>query len=304
MEDTQNILLTNLLHSNDDSGLPNSTFISLSSDTEPFIQPSTDINTSFHSSSDIDSILYSRKDVMIDIETLSTCQNSVIISIAAITFNLFDGSYNNPFYVNVDINSCIDLGLEIDGNTLYWWLNQSDESINKWLPPKTHSNKSLSQCLHDLESYIQFDDYNNVYLWSKGPRFDLGILSNAYHKLKRKIPWKYTNERCVRTIIELNNLQSSFHFESSTYSQLNSPQLSNIHFDTNQVDNSQIQQLELSNLHNDTFLLKKGEETSLPVKEKNDICQKIQVKEVIHDPIFDCINQIQDTCKLYQKMFK
>lgn len=71
------------------------------------------------------------KDVMIDIETLSTKSNAAIVSIGAIKFNrhgdlpLLDAM--NQFYVRVSRESCETCGMHVDPQTIEWWNNQDAE---------------------------------------------------------------------------------------------------------------------------------------------------------------------------------
>jgi hypothetical protein len=62
--------------------------------------------------------------VMLDLETLGTSSNSVIIAIGAVLFDR--DQIKSTFYANVDAASCCKMGLRMDPNTVMWWLTQSD----------------------------------------------------------------------------------------------------------------------------------------------------------------------------------
>ena len=69
--------------------------------------------------------------VMVDLETLSTKNNATILTIGAIKFNLKDApgeGEQNTFYMRVNLDSCKELGLDIDKNTEKWWNEQSPEA--------------------------------------------------------------------------------------------------------------------------------------------------------------------------------
>lgn len=130
---------------------------------------------------------------MIDIETLGNQSNSVITSIAGVEFDLDSGQTGKEFSINVDIQSCLDIGLEINASTLIWWFNQSkDAQMQMLVDPKP-----IEQALALLNGFI---DQKSI-VWGNSCRFDLGLLQNAYTKLKMEIPWRYSNERCVRTLL-------------------------------------------------------------------------------------------------------
>lgn len=133
------------------------------------------------------------KHVMIDIETMGSQSMSCIVSIGAVRFDLKTGKIGEKFYVNVDLQSCMDSGLIINPDTLIWWLNQGEEARKKI----TEKGVDLSIALLSLASFIDEDDE----IWGNSARFDLGILSDAYNKLNFPIPWNFRKERCVRTLV-------------------------------------------------------------------------------------------------------
>jgi exodeoxyribonuclease VIII len=158
---------------------------------------------------------------MIDLETLGVTPGSVITSIGIVQFDINTGKTIREFYRNIDIQSSIDLGFTISGETLKWWLsqpNKADMFVN---------TKSLERVLEDVESFFHTVNgsefvtkannsisigYNSetrrsekrkTIVWGNGSSFDLGILGFAYHKCGMEMPWHFYNERDVRTIVAL-----------------------------------------------------------------------------------------------------
>lgn len=129
--------------------------------------------------------------LMIDIETLSVKQNAVILSIGAVFFDL-EGLIGSEYYKKISINSCIELGLEVDESTLKFWIEQPNES-KKDLFSNTdflfYSLKQLSLLIDE-----------NTCVWGNPSSFDIGILTNAFNKCNIKIPWNYRNIRDLRTL--------------------------------------------------------------------------------------------------------
>ena len=72
--------------------------------------------------------------IMVDLETLGTAPGSVILSIGAVRFDVEKGLLDE-FYVNIDVESSQRLGLTIDGDTVMWWLKQSDAARAKCRTP-------------------------------------------------------------------------------------------------------------------------------------------------------------------------
>ena len=136
--------------------------------------------------------------IMIDIETLSTEFDAVILSIAAVRFDLKTGDRSSEdLYIRIDKQSCADVGLKIDPDTVDWWLNQEDNARKEFL--RNDDRKELAEALRRLSIFIPKDSK----VWSNGSTFDLIILRSAYKACKLKLPWEFYNERDVRTLSDL-----------------------------------------------------------------------------------------------------
>lgn len=66
--------------------------------------------------------------LMLDIETMGNESFSSIVSIGALEFDIETGKTGKEFYVNVDLQSCMDLGLIVNASTIMWWLNQNEQA--------------------------------------------------------------------------------------------------------------------------------------------------------------------------------
>ena len=66
--------------------------------------------------------------IMIDLETLDTSPSAAIISlIGAVKFrSATQTPLGDKFYLPVSIQSNLDEGRTISGDTLRWWMNQDD----------------------------------------------------------------------------------------------------------------------------------------------------------------------------------
>lgn len=132
--------------------------------------------------------------VMLDLETLGATPNSVITSIGAVKFN--SSGILDEFYTRVDIKSCIDYGLIIDPQTIIWWLGQADNARLELTKPGIN----LAEALLSFSSWVGAD---NSEIWGNGASFDNVVLSQAYSKTNTTRPWKYSADRCYRTIKSL-----------------------------------------------------------------------------------------------------
>jgi DNA polymerase III epsilon subunit-like protein len=143
-------------------------------------------------------------EIMLDIETLSTTPNSVILTIGAIKFNRYheikDIKDLETFYVRIDQNSCKKLNMDISEGTLSWWNLQPDEYKYEALLNKDRI--SIYDALKSLTNFIK----NCKYIWANSPNFDCTILENAYKLCNLEIPWKFYNLRDTRTVYDLGNI--------------------------------------------------------------------------------------------------
>lgn len=131
------------------------------------------------------------RNIMLDIETLSTHGDAVILSIGAVEFD--GGELGRSFNTRIDIDSCLGHGLKVDGKTIVWWMGKPDEARILFDLPTV----SLERALIDLRESFEWKD---KLVWCNGMNFDLPILENAYRALGLATPWKYYNGRDYRTV--------------------------------------------------------------------------------------------------------
>lgn len=137
--------------------------------------------------------------VMVDLETLSTKPNAAIISIGAVTFNPATGELGKTLKVNIQMQSCIDAGLAVDGDTLEWWFKQSKEAQER----ATQNAVPLLSGLKLFRDFLIYNASTNPHIWGNGSDFDNVILGNAYAATGQKAPWKYSKNRCYRSMKDL-----------------------------------------------------------------------------------------------------
>jgi len=155
---------------------------------------------------------------MIDLETLSTRPTAAILSIGAVQFDPYTGEFGQKFYTTVLTESCKDLGLHFDIETIKWWGNQGESAqkvLNECLDRRF--SPRLNACLSDLSEFIRMNDL--VYPWSNGADFDLPILCNAFSQCEMEVPWSFWNSRCYRTIKSLFRTEES-KFEGTDHNAL------------------------------------------------------------------------------------
>jgi len=147
-------------------------------------------------------------DLMIDLETMSTDSNAAIIAIGAVYFDRFTGATGAEFYRVIDLQSCVDNDMHVSESTQQWWSNQSEEARAIF----NHPNKTtIKQALLEFNYFVNHNTgFEQVQVWGNGASFDCVILGNAFKRFDFVTPWKFWNDRDVRTVVELG--QSYFNF--------------------------------------------------------------------------------------------
>lgn len=148
--------------------------------------------------------------VMVDLETMSSSSHAAIIAIGAVRFEPLGpqvleppeapkpvGVLNDTFYyANVSLESSMAAGLEVNADTIMWWLKQ-DEASRKAVAA---APMVLAAALMDFKAW--YGDNPSVPVWSHAT-FDFPILSHAFEATNIAKPFKYTAARDVRTIYDL-----------------------------------------------------------------------------------------------------
>ncbi|EEV4178037.1 exonuclease [Escherichia coli] len=135
--------------------------------------------------------------LMIDLETMRKNPDAPIISIGAIFFDPQTGDMGPEFSKTIDLETA---GGVIDRDTIKWWLKQSREAQSAIMTDEIPLDDALLQ----LREFI---DENSgeffVQVWGNGANFDNTILRRSYERQGIPCPWRYYNDRDVRTIVEL-----------------------------------------------------------------------------------------------------
>lgn len=137
-------------------------------------------------------------EVMIDLETLGTENDSVILSIGAVKFDIEPFTVLDTFHVGLNLEEQEKVGRKIYASTVKWWLDQSKEA-----------QKSLLVTLNDpwhpseaLDSLRVFCGAANG-VWGNGSMFDNALIVSLSNSFGLKSPWSYKLDRCYRTLKSL-----------------------------------------------------------------------------------------------------
>lgn len=135
------------------------------------------------------------KDVMLDLETLGTRHDAMIVQIGACYFDRITGDIGATFSVDIDPGQHTDK-FTVDYSTIKWWMEQSDSARKSIFAHPI----ALELALSKLQNFLW--NPGDVKVWSHAT-FDMPILANAYHMLNMKFPIPFRDTRDLRTLMDL-----------------------------------------------------------------------------------------------------
>jgi len=136
-------------------------------------------------------------DIMIDIETLATTPDAVVLSIGAVEFDPLSGETGKTFYRN--LLQVDQYCRNVDKDTLKWWEKQSSKARAALMRP---APSNCREALRDLKEFCK----DATRLWANSPQFDLTILANLGDEMGVQDMWPYWKATDFRTLKALAQL--------------------------------------------------------------------------------------------------
>ncbi|ENL5193825.1 3'-5' exoribonuclease [Escherichia coli] len=135
----------------------------------------------------------------VDLETMGTNPDAPINSIGCKFFDPATGEMGPEFSKAIDLETS---GGIIDRKTIKWWAKRSREAQSAIFTDEIPLDDALLQ----LREFINENSGESfVQIWGNGANFDNVILRRSYERQGIPCPWRYYNDRDVRTIVELGN---------------------------------------------------------------------------------------------------
>ncbi|EOB6782635.1 3'-5' exoribonuclease, partial [Escherichia coli] len=139
----------------------------------------------------------------VDLETMGANTNAPIVVIGAVFFDPETGEIGPVFYIVISLTDAMNTGAVPDGGTIEWWLKQSSEARAAILTDQVKMKDAL---LRFRQFVNEHSDEKFVQVWGNGATFDNAILRTSYERLDIPCPWHYSNDRDVRTIVEMGKI--------------------------------------------------------------------------------------------------
>jgi len=152
-------------------------------------------------------------DVCLDLETFATGPEAAIIQVGALVFG--GKGQMGPEGPKADEEPlggtfCEDVewrqpGRKVDAETLAWWfeLREKGTRVPYGEAPLVEVLGRFARWLDEVALSRTRQDLPAVRVWAKGPSFDCAILAHAFRAHGMRVPWHYSAERCVRTVVDL-----------------------------------------------------------------------------------------------------
>lgn len=147
---------------------------------------------------------------MIDLETLSTKVNTVVLTLGGVMFDPYTKDEpNDPIYLKFDADQQIADGRYWDEETLEWWGKQPADIQEDAMGGDDRIE--VVEALVTLRKWCRHADT----VWANGSIFDIMILENMCEQYEQPVPWQYWSIRDVRTVFNMgqkpNMDKSSLH---------------------------------------------------------------------------------------------
>lgn len=135
--------------------------------------------------------------IMLDLETMGTGPNAVVVQIGAVAFNSLTGRRYSAgaFEIDVDLDSSASAGGVVTEATVNWWEEQGGFK-------PTGDTVTLAVALLGLSKWSgEYPSASRV--WAQGPSFDVAIIDGFVQRVGTSEPWKYNAARDTRTVYDL-----------------------------------------------------------------------------------------------------
>ena len=139
---------------------------------------------------------------VIDLETLSTRPEAVVVAIGAVKFDPFGDSRGASFMALGDsqifyrtIDHALQPHRKTSTETLAWWCEQSLE-VQRLTFPLPHQAGTVAQTLRDFADWMKGVEY----LWGNGAAFDNAILRSLCADYEVPYPIGYRGDMDLRTL--------------------------------------------------------------------------------------------------------
>ena len=140
-------------------------------------------------------------DIMIDIESLDTTPDCVILTIGAVRFDPKGSGVVERLELRPTIEDQTEIyNRSINEDTLRWWSEQSPEALEEAMGE--NGRIPFRECMEILYKFC----WNRRAVWSNGASFDVVVAESAWRNLEMRTPWPFYTVRDTRTLYEITGV--------------------------------------------------------------------------------------------------
>ena len=149
--------------------------------------------------------------IMMDIETLGTNFNCVVIQVSMVKFD-WNKNILGRLTLNLSMEEQLMKGRTIDQDTIDWWKKQNKEIFESCIKDQIKPYQALNR----ICAFVEKDDI----IWSHAT-FDAPIMNSLFKDFDLRTPWKYTNARDIRTLIDMSEVNlNDYNWEKKTHNSM------------------------------------------------------------------------------------
>jgi hypothetical protein len=132
---------------------------------------------------------------MIDLETLGTSTDAVVLTIGGVKFdpNTMSPTYDE-FYYRIEVDEQLNNGRSVDPDTLDWWAKQDPTVMEEALGDGNRT--PVDTVLDALRKWMAGVDC----LWAHGVAFDVVLMETLYKDYDKPHPWPFWKVKDSRTL--------------------------------------------------------------------------------------------------------
>lgn len=135
---------------------------------------------------------------MVDIETLATDREALVLSVGACKFDPYsDEDPQDGRHWRIDIDEQLEMGRNVSDSTMEWWSKQSESVKSETFTAE--GRIPVRQFLKEFNQWLN----PSPKIWAQGPLFDIIILEDLYNSCEYKYNWAYWQIMDSRTIFNV-----------------------------------------------------------------------------------------------------
>lgn len=138
--------------------------------------------------------------VMVDLETLDTSPQCVVLTIGAVIFDTHGEGIIDSIDLRPSIDEQVAMGRVINDDTVEWWSKQSAEAQHEALGD--HDRIPLREAMEKLHKFC----WNRGKPWSHGAAFDIVAMETCWFSLGMNPPWQFYTVRDTRTLFDITGV--------------------------------------------------------------------------------------------------